>query len=213
MDALSLGAFAAAAHPTLRQASATSAIPTGIMRVRKGDFVSMRFAMRDAFLEARGVDSSKQDGVAAPKTTNEDARAIARYWSEALQRFGKGVGGAWPRDWRTYAKRVQSQTAGRPKAQTYSENYQLWREVTKLAIHLNSIRGARPSEWSYAWEALKESAAELPENLASAGQAIGRVAVSPIAGAAKGLGLDTKTVLTGVVIATISAVVISKVLP
>lgn len=213
MDALSLGAFAVAAHPALRQASPASTVPAGVMRVRKGDFLSMRFAMRDAFLEARGVDSSKIDGVAAPKTTNEDALAVARYWSEALQRFGKGVDGAWPRDWRTYAVRIQTLTTGKPSAQTYSENYQLWREVTKLAIHLNSIRGAQPSEWSYAWEALKESAAELPENLASAGQALGRVAVSPITGAAQGLGLTTKTVLTGVIIATLSAVVISKVLP
>jgi len=158
----------APAHMSIRQ-SPKAIVPANTMRVHKGDFVGMGFAMKDAFLEARGIQPpTATERSVIPKTTNGDALAIARYWTIASWRYGNNhFDQSEAKRWITYAQILTKRARGEPATLTYSDNHRFWREVGAVAIRLNAI-GAKPSQWTYAWEAITESAAELPGTLANA---------------------------------------------
>lgn len=188
-------------------------VPQGTMHVKKGDFVGMAIAMRKAFLKVRGPDLT-QGGPLVPKTTNKDALSVARYWTEATRRFKKGATKTGqPKRWLAYANSVSgaATTARAPNA-LFEDNHRLWREVTSIAGYLSAMRGPTPSKWDYAWDAIKDSASELPNTLAGAGNIAGRVLAAPIVGASSALGINSKTLLTGAALVGVSVFVTSRIL-
>lgn len=189
-------------------------VPQGTMHVQKGDFVMMAVAMRKAFLKVRGPDFLDKSTAIFPKTTNKDALSIARYWTEATRRFKKGATKTGqPKRWLAYANSVSgAATTAKAPDTLFEDNYLLWREVGSIAGYLSAMRGPTPSKWDYAWDSIKESAGELPNVLAGAGNVAGRVIASPVAGISSALGINSKTLLTGAALVGVSVFVTSRIL-
>lgn len=188
-------------------------VPAGTMQVRKGDFVGMGLAMRKAFLKVRGPNLTRP-GPVFPNTTNQDAIAITRYWTDATRQFRKGpTKTGQPKQWQNYANPASraAEAAGAPNA-LHADNANLWREVASIASYLSAMRGPSPSKWDYAWESIKDSASELPDTLAGAGNVAGRIIAAPVAGISSALGINAKTLLTGAALVGVSVFVTSRIL-
>jgi len=191
-------------------------VPAGTMQVRKGDFVAMALAMKQAFMKVRGPERSPSKTTIYPKTTNTDVRTLIQYWTEATQRYKKGhVKSGQPERWQAYAAiaapAARAASSHAPNA-VYTNNFKLWREIANIAMYLEAIQGPRPSKWEYAWDAIKDSASDLPDTLAGAGNVAGRILVAPIAGASSALGINSKTLLAGAAIVVVSVFVASRIL-
>ena len=195
---VSLHAFAPSPG-LLRQAAAVRpALQPGQMVVHKGSFVEQRIALKDAFILLRGARAAANKKF-VPKTTNADVLKVIRYWTDAVEGFGKKKGASQSgRDrWFEKARAYLSNIISKKDGAEFSANEEFWQgELARVAIWLDSL-SAVPSRYKMAIESISESASERKDDVVDAAKTVASGVVDVASNVADGVGTVLAAPLKG----------------
>ena len=155
-------------------------------------------------------------GMKIPRATNADARLLTSYWSNVFANAKKVQGSDNVGEkWRAIAADVERLAAADKPNEVYAKNNELFRELPNVSSKITESEEKR-SEGELFLESLKDSLANLPQNLgkavdyvaghvSDAAKATGRAVGGVVNQAAKGAftGLGVPLVLGGVGLATL----------
>jgi hypothetical protein len=137
--------------------------------VQAASFTDLWLELKRRYTALRD-SSDGANGKAIPRTTNRDVLLLGTRWTvELTKATGDSANDRTERArWRRCLAEIERVADAKKPAGEYAANTSFWDASQRLAIYLESLK-MRPSRWELAWDAVTESAHELPARLASVG--------------------------------------------
>lgn len=134
------------------------------------DYVDTFLKQKKEYVEKRGSELGKNFKAVA-KTSYFDILSLLNWWNKewikATGGMPKGTGeGTTKRFWEL-KERIESDSEKiEDKSVEYSKNEEIWGEILKFAIHMNSY-SVVPSHWEMASDAVKEAIKDITPDIPS----------------------------------------------